>query len=197
MLSSSPIVSGGPADAGIIEESPLKPNPVIPRHKFGEFVLLSAIAAAAGGQAELELVDGRVLVGSEVRQDGDVYVLTLENGESLTFPLDLVETVRLFQKGEPTPAERLEVLGKPARFQRAIVDSSWTPKSDWDMDPEKQNNFRPSAWQESPIDSSWTPTSGFDESKDVMAEGRSTWQKGRIDSSWMPTDGFKDSVGRK
>ena len=179
---------------------------MIPRHKLGEIVLVSAIAAAAGGQAELELVDGRVLKGSEVRRDGDVYVLTLENGEALTFPVELVETVRLFGKGEtlagddiepPSKADQLEVLGESSRFQEGIVDSRWTPESDWDMDPEKQNNFRPSTWQESPIDPTWKPTSAFDKNKDVMAGSRSTWQKTTIDSSWTPTDGFKDSVGRK
>jgi len=167
---------------------------------------VAALAATAGGQAELELVDGRVLTGSEVRLDGDVYILTLESGESLTFPVELVKTVRLFQKGEtlagqeidpPTKADQLEVLGKPSQFQQGVVDSRWTPKSDWDMDPEKQNNFRPSTWQESPIDPSWKPTSAWDEDKDVMARSRSTWQKSPVDSSWTPTDGFKDSVGRK
>jgi len=173
---------------------------VIPRHRLAEVVLVGALTAIAGGQAELELVDGRVLAGSEVRREGDVYVLTLDNGEALTFPVELVKTVHLFGKGEPkpaTPAEQLEVLGEPSRFQKNIVDSRWTPETDWDMDPEKQNNFRPSTWQESPIDPTWKPTSAWADGKDVMARSRSTWQKTTIDSSWTPTDGFKDSVGRK
>jgi hypothetical protein len=171
-------------------------------------VFLSAIAMTVFGQAELELVDGRVLAGTDVRREGDVYVLTLEGGNTIALPVELVATVRLFGTGTPrnlagheakvpTPSEQLEVLGEPARFQKSIVDSTWVPESDWDMDPEKQNNFRPSTWQESPIDPNWKPTSAWDESKDVMARGRSTWQKSPIDSSWTPTDGFKDSVGRK
>ncbi len=155
------------------------------------------------GQAELELIDGRILAGTDVRREGDVYVLTLEGGDTITLPVELVATVRLFGKGEPhdntnTPkqSEQLEVLGQPARFQVSVVDPAWTPKSDWDMDPEKQNNFRPSTWSKSPIDPNWKPESDWSADDDVLASSRSTWQKSPIDSSWTPTDGFATSVGR-
>ena len=179
---------------------------MIPRQKLGEVVLLSAITMAATGQAELELVDGRVLSGTEVRRDGDVYVLMLENGETVTLPVELVATVRLTGKGEtlaggdvrpPTRSEQLEVLGEPSRFQQNIIDSTWTPESDWDMDPERQNNFRPSTWSKSPIDPSWKPESSWDAGEDVLADSRSTWQKSPIDSKWTPTDGFKAQKDRR
>lgn len=163
------------------------------------------------GQAELELIDGRILAGTDVRREGDVYVLTLEGGDTITLPVELVATVRLFGKGDPrdngrtlagyeakmpTKSEQLEVLGEPSQFQKSVVDSSWVPKSDWDMDPEKQNNFRPSTWSKSPIDPTWKPGSDWSAHDDVLASSRSTWQKSSVDSSWTPTDGFQNSVGR-
>ena len=53
------------------------------------------------------------------------------------------------------------MFGEPAEFQKDIVDHSWEPTSDWDMDAEKQNNFAPSTFSKSIIDNSWTPTDGF------------------------------------
>ena len=170
------------------------------------------LSTVALGQAELELIDGRVLAGTDVRREGAVYVLTLEGGDTISLPVELVASVRLFGKGDkreksrtlagdeidpPTRSEQLEVLGEPARFQKGAIDSSWAPKSDWDMDPQRQNNFAPSTWQKSPIDPALKPTSDWDADDDVLASSRSTWQKSPIDSKWTPTDGFKDSVGRR
>ena len=186
---------------------------------LGRFLLLGAFLAFASGQAELELIDGRVISGTDVRREGAVYVLTLEGGDTVTLPLELVAQVRLFGTGEkrapsgvrdegsktlagsevevPTTSEQLEVLGEPSRFQKSNVNHDWVPESDWNMDPETQNNFAPSTWQESPIDPEWKPESAWDEDEDVLESSRSTWQKSSINSEWTPTDGFKDSVGRR
>jgi hypothetical protein len=160
------------------------------------------------GQTELELVDGRVLTGTSVRKEGSEYILKLENGSEIAFPVELVRAVRLVVKGSPytesdTPqqlagppvhvpqqAEQLAVFGEPSRFAEDIIDPSWTPTSDWNMDPEEQNNFAPSTWAEDIVDSSWEPSSDWNAGDDVLKSGRSTWQKGSIDSSWTPTSGF-------
>jgi len=175
-------------------------------------LVLAALATAAFGQAELELLDGRVVGGTDVRREGGIYVLTLEGGGTISLPVEVVASVRLFVKGDkkaeprtlageevdmPTREDQLEVLGEPARFQKGLSDPTWAPKSDWDMDPHRQNNFAPSTWQKSPINPSWKPTSDWSADDDVMAKSRSTWQKGPIESKWTPTDSFKDSVGRK
>jgi len=97
----------------------------------------------------------------------------------------------------PRRSEQLEVLGPRAEFQKDIVDHGWRPESDWEMDPEKNNNFAPSTWSDGVIDPNWQPESAFDADDDVMEKSRSTWQKGVIDSTWEPTDGFKSSVGRR
>ena len=90
----------------------------------------------------------------------------------------------------PTPREQLEVFGEPARFQRDIIDNRWTPSSDWDLDPERGNNFAPSRWAEDVVDNAWSPTSAFDTKKDVLAGSRSTWQRSIVGSEWTPSDGF-------
>ena len=174
-------------------------------------LLILAALATGFGHAELELLDGRVVSGTDVRREGAVYVLTLEGGGTVSLPVEVVASVRLFVKGEkkgpetlageeidmPRREDQLEVFGEPARFQKGPSDPSWTPKSDWDMDPHKQNNFAPSTWQKSPIDPNWKPTSDWSADDDVLESSRSTWQKSPVDSEWTPKDGFKDSVGRR
>jgi len=206
-------------------------------------VLFALATLPVRGQTELELIDGRVLTGTSVRRDGGYYILKLESGEEITFPAELVKTVRLnaepeedpghlsgpapppipgLVRGEaqtlagsappegptgmvsgdpqqlagervqaPRPSEQLEVFGEPAKFQKGIVDNSWTPSTDWNMDPEEQNNWAPSKWAEDIVDHSWEPTSAWNADDDVMKSSQSTWQKGSFDSSWTPTDGFK------
>ena len=91
----------------------------------------------------------------------------------------------------PTTAEQLRVLGAPAEFTKSIVDNSWTPTSDWSMNPHQQNNFAPSKWADDIVDNSWEPESAFDKNEDVLESGRATWQKSIVDNSWTPQDGFK------
>lgn len=90
----------------------------------------------------------------------------------------------------PTRSQQTAVFGEPARFQKDIVKNDWQPTTDWDMDPEKQNNFAPSTWSDDVVDHSWEPTSSWDSKTDVLESSRSTWSKSVIDSSWTPTDAF-------
>lgn len=90
----------------------------------------------------------------------------------------------------PSRSEQLAVFDKPSRFQRDIVDNEWTPTTDWNMDPNTQNNFAPSTWSSGPIDPGWKPTSSWDRDSDALAGSRSTFRKGVFDSTWTPTDGF-------
>jgi hypothetical protein len=92
----------------------------------------------------------------------------------------------------PTAAEATEVFGDPARFQQG-PDPYWKPETDWDMDPENQNNFNPSQWAEGPVDWNWKPKSAFERGNDVLSGGRSKWQEAPIDPNWYPEDGFKRS----
>jgi len=203
-------------------------------------LLLPWVVFPVSGQTELELIDGRVLIGTDVRQEDGLYILRLESGDEITFPVELVKVVRLVSEGEelgadpfspqqpgvirraepstiggsapptgPTgirsgdpqqlvgepvrslrPSEQLAVFGEPSTFQKDVVVNDWRPTTDWNMDPETQNNWAPSEWAEDIVDHSWESTSAWDAEVDVMKSSRSTWQNSSFDSSWTPTDGF-------
>ena len=232
-----------PRNVGFGESVNHRPRPVSVR------AILSALAGVAmliglvwilpaRAETELKLVDGRVLTGTDLRRDGENYVLRLESGEQITLPMALVESVGLIGSkppplqnppppeapgirvaepetiagyqpdtpgirsegpeqlaGDPvrapTTSEQLSVFGEPSRFQKGVIDPNWQPETDWNMDPETQNNFAPSTWSEDVIDPNWQPESAYDYDKDVLEDSRSTFGKGVIDNSWQPTDGFK------
>ncbi len=179
---------------------------------------LALAAGAVEAGVELHLQDGQVLRGSEVRRDGDVYLLRGEAGEVLAIPVDLVAEVQLIEDTPPPAAEpraptalrhaepetlagasisapersrQVEALGKPSAFARDIIDPQWQPKSDWEMDPVKNNNFAPSKWSRSVVESDWKPVSAFDAEEQVLAHSKSTFRDSIIDSTWHPTDGFE------
>jgi hypothetical protein len=177
------------------------------RRTIGWVIGLAASVMLVFAGTELVLRDGRVLSGTELRRDDGNYVLTLEDGEAITLPAEVVDSVRLTGEGraetlagepirQPSREEQLQVLGPQARFQEDIVDNDWEPTSDWEMTPEK-NNFNPSTWSKPPIDPSWEPESSWDEDEDVLASGRTEWKESIIDPGWAPTDGFATSVGRR
>ena len=84
-------------------------------------LLLALDATAVQAGAELVLKDGRTISGTEVRRQGTNYNLTLEDGQVLTFPIELVRELRLAEEGplQPPPAptamrsEGPEVLAGP------------------------------------------------------------------------------------
>lgn len=90
----------------------------------------------------------------------------------------------------PSTRDQTAALGEPSKFQKNIIDPSWTPTTDWNMNPEEQNNFAPSTWSKSIIDPSWKPESAWDPNEDVLADSRSSFQKSIVDNKWTPTDGF-------
>jgi hypothetical protein len=181
---------------------------------------LTASVVLAG--VELLMSDGQIVKGADVRRDGEVYLVTLEQGGVITLPVQLVSEVRL--TGDPKPvvprgtpvhpgliedgqpqqlagdpvraprtSEQLKVFGEPAKFQKSIIDSEWVPTSDWDNDMIKQNNWAPSTWAEDIVDSSWEPESDWD--NDMVKQNNfapTTWSNSVIDNSWQPTDGFKN-----
>ncbi|MCP3979643.1 MAG: hypothetical protein GY716_09980 [bacterium] len=90
----------------------------------------------------------------------------------------------------PTTAEQRGTLGPAAKFQKDIVKNDWQPTTDWNMDPDSQNNFNPSTWAGDVIDPTWEPESAYDKSDDALKDSRSTFRKSIIDNSWQPQDGF-------
>ena len=176
--------------------------------------------------ASLELVDGRVLAGMDVWREGPIYVLELDSGLEMALPVELVSRVVLESDGSaeegeapdtaaveesppraealvgadlvtPAPASSMATLGKPANFRRDLVDSRWTPTTDWNMDAGSQNNFNPARWARPPIDPSWKPEPAWDAASDALQDRRSTWSRNIVDSSWQPTDGFASSPANR
>ena len=168
----------------------------------------------ASAKASLKLKDGRVLEGTDVRREGDLYILTIDGGAVVPVPVGIVAEVGIEVSAPeeaqeppqgltyaepqtlagpaveaPRTEDQLAVFGGPAKFQQDVVQTTLQP-SYWVPDPD-QHNFAPSTWTESPIDSEWQPTSAFDPDKDVMKASESKWSKGPVDSSWVPQDGFK------
>jgi hypothetical protein len=92
----------------------------------------------------------------------------------------------------PTTSEQLAAFGRQGnQFQQGTIDPYWRPESDWEMDPEKTNNFAPSEWAEAPIDPDWVPESDWDMDPTAKNEfAPSEWAKSTIDNEWVPTDGF-------
>jgi hypothetical protein len=105
---------------------------------------------------------------------------------------DDLETAEVATRpGLPKRHEQLEAFGKPpSRFHNSVMDPSWQPSSDWDLDP-AGNSFNPSRWFTPSVDPFWSPESAFDSGIDVFNSGHATWQRSIIDSSWTPSEGFK------
>jgi hypothetical protein len=174
---------------------------------------LAAALAPAHAGAALFLHDGRTVSGADVRREGANYLLTQDDGQIVTIPIELVRELRLEDEGPPAPRpaptamrsagpevlagppepveppvveDQAAVLGPPARFQRGVFDPVWIPTSDWTLDP-AQNDFNPARWFTAPIVTDWAPLSAFDGRVDVLAGGRSTWKASLIDATWWPT----------
>jgi hypothetical protein len=174
--------------------------------------LLSAVVASGlPAGTVIVLKDGRVLEDVEVRRDGDVYVVELASGGSLTLPVDVVAEVSLTDDkpageaapglvyAEPeqlagltvlpvTPAVAQAVFGEPSEFRPSIIDPTWYPESAF---PERDvlAGSR-STWRLGVVDPNWEPSSGFSDG-DVLAGSRSAWRPSLIDPTWVPEDGFR------
>lgn len=175
-------------------------------------VLLGTPPAHAG--AELILQDGKILSGESVqRKKEGVYLLTTEDGDVLTVPVELVKKLRL-TGGEPeedvptglkvaepgnlvgppesfvppTTREQLAAFGRPpALFRRPAIDSNWRPKNSLGPDVA---NFNPARWYRAPIDPFWKPVSAFQASRDVTSFHPVRWYQPALDSVWRPTSGW-------
>lgn len=180
--------------------------------------LLASVLALA--QPSLVLTDGQTIKGNEIKRQGDTYFVTMEDGNTATFPVALVKEIKLVDDPRPNPPpgfdftpprtlagpvkqhsqdpkDQLRVLGPPSRWTPNIIDPTWTPISAYDPNKDVLAASR-STWAKSAIDTTWTPKSAYDYNKDVFALTRATWAKNVIDTTWEPTDswGFKP-LGRE
>lgn len=173
-----------------------------PLARLAALVALMAVPAVAYASSSLVLTDGQVIKGSEIKRQGDSYLVTMSDGSTVAFPVVLVKELRFDDQGPaPTPPpdpvekawrdskEQLKALGPPTQWSPNPVDTTWTPVSGFDLEKDVLAQSR-STWSKSAVDTTWVPKSGFDMSKDVLAGSRSTWSKDAVDTTWKPSEGF-------
>ena len=177
--------------------------------------LAALLLAATGAEASsLVLTDGQVIKGTDVRREGDSYLVTIAGGNTVAFPSALVKEVSLEDDVKPAapkgydtsgaktlagpspgqlhsqdPKDQLAVFGPPTRWSKDAVDTTWVPTNAYDPNVDVMANSR-STWSKSAIDTTWVPTNAYDPNKDVMAGSRSTWSKSAVDTTWKPSDGW-------
>ena len=180
------------------------------RWLFGTaFCLASSLVFA---DSSLLLNDGQVIKGTDIRRDGESYLVTMAGGNVVAFPAALVKQVNLVDDGPPKapptwdysgpkqlagpgapvnqdPNDQLKVLGPPTRWSKDAVDTTWVPTNAYDPNADVMANSR-SKWSKDAVDTSWVPTNAYDMDKDVMAKSKSTWSKDAVDTTWKPQDGF-------
>jgi hypothetical protein len=174
--------------------------------------LLAGISTTPAGY-ELVLADDRVLEGFDLRLRDGVYHLTLESGEVVTFPAELVTEVRLNDKKalkeewEDHPDVKMDepetlagekgdevhphvIASEPQTIagQEGVPTKPPTTSDQLDAFGRPGNQF-----QKSPMDPNWTPKSAYDRDVDVLASGRSKWAESPMSNEWVPESGFRHS----
>jgi len=116
---------------------------------------LAAPRVLAG--SALILTDGQVINGTEIRRDGDSYLVTMEGGSIVPFPAQLVKEIKLESDAPPkppagwdyggprqfagspiptqNPADQLKVFGPPTRWSKDVVDTTWQPTDGFGFKP--------------------------------------------------------------
>ena len=174
-------------------------------------LVLSGTAIQA---SSLVLTDGQIIKGTDVRREGDSYLVTMAGGNTVAFPTALVKAITLEDDPKPQappgfdnsppktlagpppadipsqdPKDQLKVFGPPTKWSKDAVDTTWVPTNAYDPNVDVMAGSR-STWSKSAIDTTWLPKSAYDKRADVMANTRSTWSKSVVDTTWKPADGF-------
>ncbi len=183
---------------------------------FARWASFTAIflAGTAIQASSLILTDGQIIKGTNVRREGDSYLVTIAGGNTVAFPTALVKAITLDEDPRPpappgfdnsppktlagpppadipsqNPKDQLKVFGPPAKWSNDAVDTTWVPTNAYDPNVDVMAGSR-STWSKSAVDTTWVPKSAHDTRADVMANSRSTWSKSVVDTTWKPTDGF-------
>ena len=183
-----------------------------PRAGLASLALLLFAGALAEASSSLVLTDGQIIKGTSVTRQGDSYLVTMEGGNTVTFPSALVKEIKIEEDAKPAappgfdtsgpktlagpplppsqnPNDPLKVMGPPTKWSKDAVDTTWVPTNAYDPNADVMAGSR-STWSKSAVDTTWVPKDAYDSSKDVMAGSRSTWSKSAVDTTWVPQDGF-------
>ena len=172
------------------------------------------LAATAAGASSLVLTDGQIIKGTDVRREGDSYLVTMAGGNTVAFPSALVKEVSLEDDAPPkpppgydyqgprtlagptpaqmpsqNPKDQMKVFGPPTQWSKDVVDTTWVPTNAYDPNVDVMAGSR-STWSKSAVDTTWVPKDAYQGRPDVMANSKSTWSKSAVDTTWQPTDGF-------
>jgi hypothetical protein len=170
-------------------------------------VLLVAATQVVRPGAELVLSDGRVIEGVDVRREGQNYVLELESGERLTFPVALVEEVRLTgdekekqnqlrpgfrNAGQETLSGALPDDDAPTGLREAEPQTLAGREVRPPRPSEQTDALGPAAeFQKSIIDNEWRPETDWNmDPHEQNNFNPSEWAKGPVDPNWTPESAF-------
>lgn len=160
-------------------------------------VLLAAPAALA--DAHLVLRDGQVLSGSSVELQGDLYLLSLETGDVLPFPVALVSEVHRSAEANP-PAKDDEEPGELPILEMEIVpvQTREVPPEDIGVVERPRRTIElpdggrgVSEFSRSLVDPHWMPDSGYSEKPMLGLFDTPFWADGPIDPNWNDESGFE------
>jgi len=183
-----------------------------PRAGYASLALLLFAGALAEASSSLVLTDGQIIKGTSVMRQGDSYLVTMEGGNTVSFPAALVKEIKIEEDAKPPappgfdttgpknlagppvpppqyPNDPLKVMGPPTKWSKDAVDTTWVPTNAYDPNVDVMAGSR-STWSKTAVDTTWVPKDAYDPSKDVMAGSRSTWSKSAVDTTWAPKDGF-------
>lgn len=186
----------------------------------GRFVwaagLLAAVQLAAApvrAEAEIVLLDGRTLSGTEVEFADGRFSLTTATGDVVPIPVELVKELRLRDRGAAgrdalpgvraarpevlagppeaarplSPSEALAAFRRPpARFRPSVLETGWKPSESW-LSPAAA--LAPVRWARPLLETVWRPVSAFP--KDFTEFNPARWARTIVRTDWHPTDGFR------
>ena len=125
--------------------------------------LVTALLAVTGARGSgLVLTDGQVIKGSNVRREGDSYLITIAGGNTVAFPTALVKEVSL--EDDPRPAAPPAPAGFDTSGPKTLAGPP--PGQMHSQDPKDQLAVfgPPTKWSKDVVDTTWVPTNAYDRS---------------------------------
>jgi len=161
-------------------------------------LLVSATGGVAPAETRLVLRDGQVLIGTSLRRESGNYVLTLEGGQTVSLPVELIEKVELEGQAPPptglTRSEPQQLGGQPAALPEPSEPQQLAGEPV--RPPTRSQQLavlgEPARFRRDVVDPTWVPTSDWDMSPEQNNFNPAKWSKGVIDPTWTPKSGWRE-----
>jgi hypothetical protein len=181
------------------------------RSRTALVVAIVLAVSSALAAVELVLTDGQVLPGVDVRREGNVYLLETESGAVLTFPVELVDQVRLAMKSrkptkatDPPPGYRNEgpenlggqVLDEENRGPTGMREGQPQTLAGQPVRPARPSEQtavlgKPAEFQQDVVRMDWVPETDWNmDPHEQNNFAPSTWSKSIVDTDWQPKSAF-------